>query len=134
MSHQSVTLDLPEDLYERVRQAAADSHKPLESVLVETIALLFGDESINDLSPNKLDTFTDVQLWAVVQRRLAWPQDARLRELTVLGKSGALTADEQVELERLVGVVNHYVLLRSKALLLLKQRGHDVEQRLKLGA
>ena len=107
MSHQSVTLDLPEELYERVRKAAADSQQPLESVLVETIALLFGDESINDLSPNKLDTFTDEQLWAVVQRRLAWPQDARLRELTALGKSGALTADEQVELERLIGVVDH---------------------------
>lgn len=134
MSHQSITLDLPDDVYERVRQAAEDSQRPVESVLLDTISLLFGDEAIEQVSPENLEKLTDDQLWAIVHRPLAWPQDARLRELTALGKSGALSDDEQAEMEQLIGVVDRYVLLRSKALLLLKQRGHDVEHRLKIGA
>ena len=87
-----------------------------------------------ELTPQILETFSDEQLWAIVQRELAWPQDVRLRELTTLGKQGNLSAEEQIEMERLVDQVDRYVLVRSQALLLLKQRGHDVERRLKLGA
>ena len=40
MSGKSITLDLPEDLYERVRQVAEQSQRSLEHVLVESIRLL----------------------------------------------------------------------------------------------
>lgn len=70
----------------------------------------------------------------MVYRQLAFPQDARLRELTDLSKRGVLTNDEQIEMEGLVNAVDQYVILRSKALLLLKERGYDLEQHLKLGA
>ena len=40
MPGKSITLDLPEDLYERVRQVAEQSQRPLERVLVESIRLL----------------------------------------------------------------------------------------------
>jgi hypothetical protein len=135
MTQQPVLIQLPEELYERVRQVAQDSNRPLESILVDSLALLFGDLPDNaELTPQILATFSDEQLWAIVQRALAWPQDARLRELTMLGKQGILSAQEQTEMERLVDQVDRYVLVRSHALLLLKQRGHDVERRLKLGA
>lgn len=134
MSYQTITLDLPDEVYERVRQAAEDSQRPVESVLVDTIALMFGEMAADSLLPDHLEKLTDEQLWAVVYRPLAWPLDARLRELTALGKSGALSDDEQAEMETLIDAVDRYVLLRSKALLLLKQRGHEVERRLKPGA
>jgi hypothetical protein len=134
MNHQSITLDLPDEVYERVRQAAEDSQRPVESVLLDTIALLFGGKTIDAITPGNLDSLSDDQLWAVVHRPLAWPQDARLRELTALGKSGALSDDEQAEMDTLLDVVDRYVLVRSQALLLLKQRGYDVERRLKSGA
>jgi hypothetical protein len=37
-------------------------------------------------------------------------------------------------MERLIDLVDHQMLLRSEALLLLKHRGHNVEKQLKLGA
>jgi hypothetical protein len=80
-----------------------------------------------------LESLSDDQLWAIVHRALVWPQDIRLRELTTLGQQGNLSVEEQAELERLVDQVDRYVVLRSQALLLLKQRGHDVEHRLRLG-
>ncbi len=135
MTDQSVLLQMPGELYERIRQIAAESNRPVENVLLDSIILLFGELPPDDqLTPQSLGGFSDEQLWALAHRPLAWPLDARLQELTALGKSGALSAEQQAELERLVSALDRYVLLRSQALLLLKQRGHDVEQRLKLGA
>lgn len=133
MSQSIVELQIPAEIYERAQQIASDSNRSLESVLLDGLALLFGDLPDTSLSPDALKDYTDEQLWAVVHQRLAWPQDARLRELIALGKQGQLTADEQVEMERLVDLVDHQMLLRSEALLLLKRRGHDVEKKLKLG-
>jgi hypothetical protein len=133
MPRQSVTLDLPDELYARIRKAAEENRIPLENMLVDSIELMFGDVPAEE-TPESLEKLTDEQLWAVVYRQIAFPQDARLRELTALSKRGVLTSDEQVEMEQLVDYIDHYVLLRSKALLLLKQHGHDVERRLKLGA
>ena len=74
-----------------------------------------------------LQHYTDDELWAVVNQRLTQEQDTRLRELIALGKQGQLTMDEQAEMERLVDLVDHQMLLRSEALLLLQQRGHDID-------
>ena len=74
-----------------------------------------------------LQQYTDDELWAVVDQRLTQKQDARLRELIALGKQGQLSADEQAEMEQLVDLVDHQMLLRSEALLLLQQRGHDID-------
>ena len=127
MGQSTVELQIPAEIYERARQIASDSNRSLESVLLDGLALLFGDLPNTSLSPDALKDYTDEQLWAVVHQRLAWPQDARLRELIALGKQGQLTTDEQAEMERLVDLVDHQMLLRSEALLLLQQRGHDID-------
>lgn len=135
MAQQPVVLQLPESLYERVRQVAVDSNRPLEEVLLDSLALLFDDlPDSASLTPELLGDLSNEQLWAIVYRPLAWAQDVRLRELTALGKLGSLSSDEQAEIERLADQVDRYVLLRSQALLLLKQRGYDVERRLQMGA
>lgn len=135
MDHHSVNLQIPFSIYERVRQIAKNSDRPIESILLDSLVLLFGElPAVDELTPQRMATFTDEQLWAIVHHDLAWPQDARLRELTALGKSGQLTDLELTEIDMLIDRVDRTVFLRSQALLLLKQRGHDVEQRLKLGA
>ena len=137
MPGKSITLDLPEDLYERVRQVAEQSQRPLERVLVESIRLLFV------LPPTSTDVATtlaampgypDAQLWAVVYQRLAWPQSQRLHELSAKNKLEKLTEDEQSEFEYLLTLDDRAMLLRSEALLLLKNRGHDIATYLERGA
>src|SRR5258708_35376907 len=135
MTQQSVVLQLPEELYERVRQVAEDSKRPVENVLLESLAVLIADLPDDaTLSPQVIETLSDEQLWAIVHRLLVWPQEVRLRELTALGKQGGLTSEEHAEMERLVDQIDRYVLMRSQALLVLKNRGHNVEHRLRLGA
>lgn len=137
MPGKSITLDLPEDLYERVRQVAEQSQRPLERVLVESIRLLFV------LPPTSTDVattlaampgYSDAQLWAVVYQRLAWPQSQRLHELSAKNKLEKLTEDEQSECEHLLTLNDRAMLLRSEALLLLKNRGHDIAAYLERGA
>jgi hypothetical protein len=134
MSQSTVELQIPPEIYERARQIALDSNRSIESVLLDGLTLLFGALPDAGVSPDELKDYSDEQLWAMVHQRLAWPQDTRLRELIALGKQGQITDEERAEMERLIDLVDHQMLLRSEALLLLKQRGHNVEKQLKLGA
>jgi predicted transcriptional regulator len=131
---QSVSVDLPEDLYARIRDIAERNERSVEAVLRESLEVLFRADAVtvaNQLA--QLDTYRDDQLWAVVYQRMAWPQRERLRDLSASGKHGSLSATEHDELALLVDQADTYTLLRSHALQLLKQRGHDVERYLNLG-
>jgi hypothetical protein len=132
MTQAPIVLLLPDELYERLREIADDSQRPVESVLIDSLTLLFGN--LPAIDPQQLTTFSDEQLWALFHRQIAWPLDARLRELTTLSQQGILSPNDQTELESLVDAYDDYVLLRSQALVLLKQRGYEVEKRLRLGA
>jgi len=137
MPGKSITLDLPEDLYERVRQVAEESQRPLERVLVESIRLLFVPPSTStDVATTlaAMPSYSDAQLWAVIYQRLAWPQSQRLHELSTKNKLGKLTEDEQSELKHLLTLNDRAMLLRSESLLLLKNRGHDIAAYLERGA
>jgi len=133
----SITLDLPDDLYEQVQQMAALSQRPIERVVLESLRLLFvPPPSSADLAATlaALSGYSDAQLWAVVYQRLAWPQSQRLHELSAKQKLERLTEDEQYELADLLGANDRAMLLRSEALRLLKNRGYDIEAYLKRGA
>lgn len=135
MGEQSIQLQVPEALYERVRQIAAESNRSVEGVFLDSIALLYATiPPTNELTLKQLGDFSDDQLWVLVYRPFLLVQDKRLSELTALSKVGRLNEEELAEMEWLIDEYDRYVLLRSQALLLLKQRGYDVERRLKLGA
>jgi hypothetical protein len=137
MPGKSITVDLPDDLYERVQQVAAQSQRPVERVVLESLRLLFvPPPSSADLATSlaALPSYSDAQLWAMVYQRLAWPQSQRLHELSAKNKLERLTKEEQLELEDLLSSNDQAMLLRSEALRLLKNRGYNIEAYLKRGA
>ena len=134
MSEASVNLAIPENILMRAQQIAQDSEQSVETVLVEGLNLLFGNFSEMFLSPDELQEYSNEQLWAIVYQRLAWPQDTRLRELAALGDLGQISADELDEMEVLIELVDRQMLLRSEALLLLKQRGQLVKSHVECAA
>ena len=137
MPGKSLTLDLPEELYEHMRQVAEQSQRPLERVVLESLRLLFVSPTT---APDRatalaaLRDYTDEQLWAVVYQRLPWLQSQRLHELSATQKREELTADAQGELHALLALNDRAMRLRSEALFLLKNRGHDIETYLARGA
>lgn len=130
-----IHLDLPPALYTRIQDAAARSGRPVEDVLVESLDLLFGASSVDwDHLAATLEVLSDAELWALVHRRMTWIESARLRELTVQGQGAPLSNQEQRELAALIDTADHWTLLRSRALLTLQQRGHTIQDHLRLGA
>ncbi len=126
-SEHTVSLDLPPDLYERVRQIAAEHDRSVEAVLLETLRVMFGTLPVEvDLEDEALAQFSDAQLWGVVHQRLAWPGRERYRELVARSRSGDLAPGEEDELDALVEQIDRFTLLRSRALHELQQRGYDV--------
>lgn len=125
MPQHTVSIDLPEELYERVNHVAQDTNRPVETVLLESLELLFGDAS---KGAEGLESYSDEQLLAVVYRKFVWPYDTRLRDLRARSETSQLTDDETLEIEKLVRLWDQYVLHRSQALVLLQQRGYDMEK------
>jgi hypothetical protein len=116
---------------------AAQSQRPVERVVLESLRLLFvPPPSSADLATSlaALPSYSDAQLWAMVYQRLAWPQSQRLHELSAKNKLERLTKEEQLELEDLLSSNDQAMLLRSEALRLLKNRGYNIEAYLKRGA
>lgn len=130
-----IQLNLPADLYARIQETADRTERSVEVVLVDSLALLFSAPAIDwEHLAATLDTLSDVQLWALVHRRAAWTAAGQLHELTARGQQAQLTDEEQDELAALVDEADRMTLLRSHALLILQQRGHNIRERLQLGA
>lgn len=132
MDKQTVWVELPNDIYEPMQRLAQQRDSSVENVLIGFLKMLISDEfSVADLTPEQLESSSDEELWAIVWRPLATSVDLRLQELSDLADLGKLTDAQREEMARLVAEVDHYVLIRSKALVTLKKRGHDVESRLR---
>lgn len=126
MTNRTVTLQMPEEVYELAQQVAEESHISLESVVSNSVTIAYGPtRGKPDLK--SFETFSDEKLWRVVWRPLSVELEIRLDELSDLGDRGKLTDAQRAELKDLVAEVNRFVLIRSKALAELKKRGHDIE-------
>lgn len=126
MEQPTKELKVPAAIYERAEEIAGDSGRSAESVIVDGLSLLFGELTDMELEPEALKDFADEQLWALVHRRLTPKQDARLRELLDLGNQGKILSQDEGELAQLAAMVDQQMMLRAKALVLLQQRGHDI--------
>jgi len=130
-----LSLHLPDALYERIQDVAAYSDRPVEAVLVESLMLLFGPPPVDlDQLGTTMENLSDGRLWALVYRRLSWVERERLRDLSVQGKQAPLAPEEQVELDGLIDESDRVMLLRSHALLVLRQRGRHIGDHLHVGA
>jgi hypothetical protein len=69
------------------------------------------------------DSFSDEKLWAIVHKRLRAAQSERIRLLVA---NSSRSEEEQRELDHLLDLADDLVILRSRALVMLKERGHNV--------
>ena len=128
MEQPTKELRVPAAIYERAEAIASETNCTAESLLLESLAMLFSPDSDDVNDPDALSGFNDEQLWMIAQQRLTPKQELRLSDLADGGNRGVLNNEEIVELEAWVARVDHQMLLRSRALLLLKQRGHDINR------
>ncbi len=131
MVMQSITVNLPENLYERLKQASLAMRVPLDEVLVR--ALQVGSPPSWEDTPAffqadlaALDRLDDDYLWRITRSTQLNQIWSRYHELLDKNANGTITASEQAELERLRTEADRFVLRKAHAAALLRWRGHQV--------
>lgn len=102
-----VTLDLPEELARRA-QAAAQSRRPLEEVLVEWLDRAGKDQPV--------DALPDDQLLEVCDSTLDSQQQDSLSDLLERNREGSLTPAEREQLDALMQVYRRGLVRKAQAL------------------
>jgi HEAT repeat protein len=136
MNQQTISLNLPDKLYQQIRRYAEDSDRPVEAVLLESLnwffdptALLDGDL---DQITESLHAYPTAILWHIAEHRVIQTQLSRLRELGEKAEFEKLTEIEESERAMLLRLYDRYILVRSTALVVLKQRGEEIDRYLKI--
>jgi len=131
MSGRTITVTLPEALYERVRETAEASARSMEEVFAQSLALSL-PELEQDL-PSALRSelaalrlVSDTELEHLAHGTMGEEQQARLEALAELQKQRPLTAAEESTLLYLMGEAQRVMLRKAEAYRLLARRGHAV--------
>lgn len=128
---QTVTLQLPEDIYRQFQLMASLTRQQLEEVMLQTI---HGNlpPAFSEL-PTALQqelaiwvTLDNETLGRLVQETLPASQLRLQQKLLQKNEDGVLTDKERAELARLRAITDHFVLRRSTLLALLKWRGYSL--------
>jgi hypothetical protein len=127
----TVTLQLPDPIYQRLVNTAIATGQSLEKVMLH--ALKVGsppdwenvpDEFKADLAA--LDRLEDEALWKIATDHKTEEEMARHFELLERNKEHTLTSAEQVELVELQSQADLFMLRKAHAAALLHWRGHRV--------
>src|SRR4051794_4417867 len=114
MSQSPLTLDLPEDVYERVRCAAKGMKQPLEQALVNIVKA--ATPSLQKVPVEyraeleAMEDFSDDDLWKMATSRLAPARQLRLDKLSLKIQRGTLTDRERQAFAELRGAADRLML------------------------
>jgi hypothetical protein len=118
-----VTLNLPEDLYQRAANFANLLGKDVMEVLVDTLTLSLAPIGTQSGVMPAVGTLSDQEVLALSESRLQPRDDERLSELLGKQQEGRLTQDEQSELLGLMQIYQEGLLRKAQALKESVQRG-----------
>jgi hypothetical protein len=127
---QTLTLNVPGLLYDRLKHRAERSNRTVEDETIDLLVALM--PAADDLPAELAEALThlslldDASLRQAARAHLA-PEDAnRLEELHQKRQREGLNDAETQELPSLVRRYERFMLVRAQAAAQLKQRGHDV--------
>lgn len=133
MPTETVTLQIPEILYQRLFNTARATQRPLEEVILH--ALRVGSPPAWDDVPEEfqadlaaLDKLDDNSLWQIVRSRKT-AADMERYNILLESNSGKLTEAEGLELMALRREADLFMLCKAQAAVLLRWRGHSVPTR-----
>jgi hypothetical protein len=133
MAGRTVMIELPDELYERLRRRALRAQRGIAAEVVATLeaSAMPGNGSRTPKADAKLvhlDALDDDSLWRIARRRVSVRKARRLELLNLKKQRQGLNAVERRAATRLLEEFDQRMLMRAQAALLLKQRGHDVSE------
>lgn len=127
----TVTLQLPDSIYQRLVNTAVATGQSLEEVMLH--ALKVGSPPDWENAPDEfkadlaaLDRLEDEALWRIATSRKTDAEMTRHYELLERNKEDGLSPVEQLELTDLRSQVDLFMLRKAQAAALLHWRGHHV--------
>lgn len=128
---ESITVQLPDRLYQRLTHTAQAIQRPLEEVIVR--ALEVGAPPDWDDVPAEfqadlaaLDRSDDAALWQIARGHKTADAMTRYDELLERNQDGILTDAERLELISLRQEADRFMLCKAQAAAILRWRGHQV--------
>ena len=128
---ETVTLQLPENIYRRLANNAQATKRPLEDVILHALTI-GGPPTWEDVPAEfqaelaEMDRLDDEVLWKIVRSRKTEQEMADYDELLEKNKSGRLSNTEKLELAELRNQADLFTLRKAHAAVLLRWRGHPV--------
>ena len=129
MGNQTVTIALPDQLYQQATERASRARLSLEDELITTVAVAYSRDEISADTREtltQLEFLNDEELWRTAQLRVSPELHGRMETLSEKRQILGLSSAEKAESEQLVQHADHVMLVRAKAAALLRSRGHDV--------
>lgn len=129
MSSHPVTLDIPDELYDRAQQLARVGERRIEDILMSELRLALQIPE-PQLEPDEeaelaaLRSLSDDALWTIARERLPADIEARLQALLEVHDTHA--SAEQPEVEALLERADRLMVRRAEAAALLTRRGYTV--------
>jgi len=130
MADQTITLTLPDDLYQRFQQhALLKQHSVAEEVLTLATNALTEDELPYELRQQiaALPSLDNTSLREVAQRKLTHEQEEAIEELLFKQQREGLSSTEIAQLTQLRNTYDSILLMRAEALGLLHERGENIQ-------
>jgi hypothetical protein len=131
MTYQSITIQLPEPVYQHISQRAWRKQRTVEdevlSVVVNTLPTF--DDLPADLADSltQLRFLTDAELWQAARTTLPARESQQMQQLVIKQQQQGLTMREQRKAEDLLAHFHRTTLVRAQAALLLKERDYNIE-------
>jgi hypothetical protein len=130
MTIQTVTLNMPGALYDRVKRRAEQAHRSVEMELLEAVAMAV--PAADGLPPELAETISslahldDETLQRAARSHFSAQKAAELETLHLKRQDEGLTRDEAQRAAELTRQYERAMLIRAQAMGLLMQRGYDI--------
>jgi hypothetical protein len=118
-----VTINLPDEIYQRAERFARLTNRDLASIITDTFVSSLPplSDRIDSLQP--IEEMSDRAILDLANSHLSETQDTRLSELLAKQREGELTANEPQELEAFMQIYNEGWLRKTAGLVEAIKRG-----------
>jgi len=131
MTEFSVTITIPQYLYDRARLLAEQQALPVEQILVHqletTLVELPALSADEQAELEALTHLSDEALWAIAREQMQSEAHQQMQSLMELNNLGTISTHERDELIRLVDLGQRLILRKAKAAVLLTKRGYSID-------
>jgi len=127
----TVTVGIPQDIYDRLKESAQVTKKPVEELIGQSVKAGM-PPSLKNLPPEyreeclATERLSDKQLMQVAESTLPIGQERRYSSLLRKNQTGRLSDHEREQLRQLGAEARRLTLRKAYAYALLRWRGHRI--------